>query len=272
MLAWVAARNFRQTVEQTRASALDLARLQAARLDRILGEAARSPGTARPHARERRVEESGGTPALPHADRRPESVDLRQLPGVRAAHVCPGARVLRALLLLEGRTRRIHRHRHARLQSLPLGMVCEAQGHAPRPVDGALLRRGRRQHADDHALGAVSQTGQRGTRRGFSRHRHDRHLARPADPRSPGRAGGGDRLRVSGESGGAIPRVSRHREDHEGNDPGRQRGARGGDDVGCRGLPPHERTLADRAMPGSRTCRCRTAASRSRSFTRTPRS
>jgi phosphoserine phosphatase RsbU/P len=43
VLAWVAARNFRQTVEQTRAAALDLARLQAARLERILGEAARIP-------------------------------------------------------------------------------------------------------------------------------------------------------------------------------------------------------------------------------------
>lgn len=43
MLAWVAARNFRESLEQTRASALDLARLQAARLDRFLGEAARIP-------------------------------------------------------------------------------------------------------------------------------------------------------------------------------------------------------------------------------------
>lgn len=43
MLVWLATRNFRQTVEQTRASALNLARLQAARLDRVLGEAARIP-------------------------------------------------------------------------------------------------------------------------------------------------------------------------------------------------------------------------------------
>jgi sigma-B regulation protein RsbU (phosphoserine phosphatase) len=43
VLIWVATHNFNQSVDQTRASALDLARLQAARLDRILGEAARIP-------------------------------------------------------------------------------------------------------------------------------------------------------------------------------------------------------------------------------------
>lgn len=43
MLAWIALRGFRQTVEQTRATALNLARVQAARLDRMLGEAARIP-------------------------------------------------------------------------------------------------------------------------------------------------------------------------------------------------------------------------------------
>ncbi len=43
MLAWIALRGFRQTVEQTRASALNLARVQAAQLDRMLGEAARIP-------------------------------------------------------------------------------------------------------------------------------------------------------------------------------------------------------------------------------------